>query len=104
MHDFNSIHMNSREQNVQLYRKVHGALMPGGRIVIRDFVMEPDRTRPVAGALFAVNMLVNTEGGGTCTFGEIREDLEKTGFTDIAFIDRDDAFSLVEGWKGPSRS
>jgi len=96
------IHMNSREQNVRLYRKVHNALSPGGRIVIRDFIMEPDRTRPAAGALFAINMLVNTEGGGTYTFKEIREDLEKAGFMDIVPIDNDDSFSLVEGYKALS--
>jgi len=100
------IHMNSREQNVQLYCRVNGALVPGGRIVVRDFVMEPDRTRPVAGALFAINMLVNTEGGGTYTFGEIREDLEKAGFTDVDHIETEDALSLalVEARKGTSRS
>jgi len=54
------IHMNSHEQNIELYRKVYRALNPGGRIIVRDFIMEPDRTEPVAGALFAINMLVNT--------------------------------------------
>ena len=30
--------------------------------------MGPDRTEPKDGAIFAVNMLVNTEGGSTYTF------------------------------------
>ncbi|MBW2071223.1 MAG: methyltransferase domain-containing protein, partial [Deltaproteobacteria bacterium] len=32
------IHQNSPKQNLELYRKVHRALLPGGRILIRDHV------------------------------------------------------------------
>lgn len=74
------VHQNSREQNRTLFGKVHGALKAGGRIAIRDLLMAPDRGAPVAGALFAVNMLVSTEGGGTFTFEELREDLTAAGF------------------------
>ncbi len=66
--------------NVALFRKVHDALVPGGRIVIRDHVMSPDRTAPRAGALFAVNMLVGTEEGGTFTLEEIASWLVEAGF------------------------
>ena len=54
------IHSNSLDGNLELYRKVFRALKPGGRILIRDHVMEPDRTRPRDGAVFAINMLVGT--------------------------------------------
>ena len=57
------IHQNSQEQNIALYKKCFDALVPGGRILIRDHVLTPDRTRPVGGAVFAVNMLAATEGG-----------------------------------------
>ena len=56
------------------------ALVPGGRIALRDVVMEPNRTGPREGALFAVNMLVNTDSGGTFTFDEYAEDLRSAGF------------------------
>ena len=42
--------------------------------------MDASRIYPVAGALFAVNMLVNTESGGTFTYAEIAADLEAAGF------------------------
>lgn len=73
-------HQHSRGQNRELFAKVFRAMTPGGRIAIRDIVMEPDRTRPVEGALFAINMLVNTETGGTFTFNEYAEDLQSAGF------------------------
>ena len=74
------VHQNTRAQNRALFTAVFEALTPGGRIAIRDILMEEDRTRPVAGALFAVNMLVATQGGGTFTLAELREDLVAAGF------------------------
>jgi hypothetical protein len=50
---------------------------------------------PVAGALFAINMLVATEAGGTFTFDELREDLEAAGFADTAVLRHDDGMNAV---------
>jgi ubiquinone/menaquinone biosynthesis C-methylase UbiE len=74
-------HQHSRRHNRELFAKVFRALAPGGQIAIRDMVMKPSRTEPREGALFAVNMLVNTESGGTFTFAEFAEDLAAAGFT-----------------------
>jgi precorrin-6B methylase 2 len=74
------VHQNSRQQNRALFAKVCSALTAGSRILIRDVVMEPSRTAPRMGALFAINMLVNTQTGGTFTFAELDEDLRQSGF------------------------
>jgi hypothetical protein len=58
----------------------------GGKIIIRDHVMNPDRTQPPSGAMFAVNMLVATPGGNTYTFEEIRDALAEAGFTSVRLI------------------
>jgi predicted O-methyltransferase YrrM len=89
------VHQNSREQNLSLFTKVFAALEPGGRIVIRDIIMDADRTRPVAGALFAVNMLVATPGGGTFTFEELRQDLESAGFAEATVLRQDEGMNAV---------
>jgi len=73
-------HQHSRRHNRELFRKIHAALEPGARIAVRDIVMDSSRTRPLEGALFAINMLVNTESGGTFTFDEYCEDLQAAGF------------------------
>ncbi len=89
------IHQNSREQNRDLFRKVADALEPGGRILIRDIVMDETRTRPVAGALFAVNMLTGTPRGGTFPLREIEEDLARAGFADVTLLRRDEWMNSV---------
>ncbi|HEY8504482.1 MAG TPA: hypothetical protein VIL46_07860, partial [Gemmataceae bacterium] len=53
----------------------------GGTIAIAEWLVNEDRTGPVNGLIFAVNMLVNTEQGDTFSFGEIRRWLEEAGFT-----------------------
>lgn len=94
------IHQNSPEQNRDLYGKVFRALVPGGRIVIRDHVMENDRTAPKEGAVFAVNMLVATAGGRTYTYDEIRDDLTRAGFHRIKLIRKGEHMDgLVEAFK-----
>lgn len=79
------IHSNSPDQNIALFRRISNALNPGGRIVISDFIMDEDRTHPAFGALFALNMLVNTASGDTYTQSEIVEWIELAG---MVFVER----------------
>lgn len=94
------IHQNSREQNRALLAKVYEALAPGGQVVIRDVIMDPSRTRPVMGALFAIMMLLATDAGGTYTFEEVSEDLSATGFIDATLVRRGEFMdSLIRATK-----
>jgi SAM-dependent methyltransferase len=77
------IHQNSTEENIELYGKVLRALNPGGYILIRDHIMDETRTKPAAGALFALNMVINTQAGDTYTFREVKDSLEKAGFVRV---------------------
>jgi len=93
-------HQNSREQNRSLFAKIYSSLQDNGVLVIRDVVMDSSRTSPVAGAMFAVTMLVATEAGGTYTFDEFREDLTQTGFTKVKLVHRDQGMnSLIQATK-----
>jgi 2-polyprenyl-3-methyl-5-hydroxy-6-metoxy-1,4-benzoquinol methylase len=65
------IHSNSLDVNALLIKKCADALNPDGLIVIQDHIMNEDRTSPVAGALFAINMLVSTMDGNTYTEAEV---------------------------------
>jgi len=93
-------HQNSRQQNRDLFAKVHTALKEGGHVVIRDVVVDPSHTTPIRGALFAINMLVATPAGGTYTFDEYTEDLESSGFADVTLVHRDEFMnSLIRAKK-----
>ncbi|MCC6444004.1 MAG: hypothetical protein IT210_11190 [Armatimonadetes bacterium] len=94
------IHQNSPEQNVDLFRKTFSALEPGGRIVVRDHVLSPDRTQPKSGAIFAVNMLTGTSGGNSYTYEEISSALTEAGFTRVSLTHEDSLMDgLVEAFK-----
>lgn len=94
------IHQNSPEENVALYRKVFRALEPGGAILIRDHIMDDSRTSPPAGAMFALNMLVNTRGGDTYTFLEVKDTLEQAGFCEVRLLRQGERMDcLVEARK-----
>ena len=82
------VHQNGPAQNRVLYEKCLGALEPGGRIVIREILMDETHTQPSGGALFAINMLVATQVGGTYSYEEIRGELEAVGFVDVELIQR----------------
>lgn len=94
------IHQNSPAENAMMFRKIFTALDPGGRIVVRDHLLSADRTHPRSGALFAVNMLVGTEGGNSYTETEIRDALEQAGFTGVRTIHPDTRMDgLMDGFK-----
>ena len=98
------VHQNSRVQNQALFSRVFDALDPGGRIAIRDILMDSIRTLPVAGALFAVNMLVGTESGGTYTYEEVKADLEGAGFRDVDIARREEGMNSIVVARKPSLS
>jgi 2-polyprenyl-3-methyl-5-hydroxy-6-metoxy-1,4-benzoquinol methylase len=63
-----------------LIRKVFAALKPGGQVILRDFVLDPDRTGPPEAAIFALQMLLATEAGGLDTRPDWAEWLAEAGF------------------------
>jgi SAM-dependent methyltransferase len=81
------IHSNSLETNQMLVKKCYDALNNNGRIVIQDWIMNNDRTQPVSGAVFAINMLVGTEAGDCFTESEVSEMLTRAGFVHVTRLE-----------------
>lgn len=76
-------HMLSPEENRDLLKKTFAALAPGGRTVIQDFILEPQKTAPRFAALFSLNMLVNTPAGSSYSEPEYAAWLSETGFQEV---------------------
>jgi 2-polyprenyl-3-methyl-5-hydroxy-6-metoxy-1,4-benzoquinol methylase len=81
------LHSEGEDRGRALLRKTFQALKPGGTIAIAEFLVNSDRRGPVNGLLFAVNMLVNTDHGGTYSFDEISEWLKEAGFSNARTLD-----------------
>jgi 2-polyprenyl-3-methyl-5-hydroxy-6-metoxy-1,4-benzoquinol methylase len=75
------LHSLSAVDGKTLLRHVRDALHPQGRVAIHEFLLREDRSGPPPGALFSVNMLVNTTGGRSYPPGEIRRWLSAAGFS-----------------------
>lgn len=93
------VHIYGEEENRHLVEVAVRRLRPGGLMLIRDFLLSEDRTRPVDAALFAVNMLVNTHRGGCYTAGEIRSWLEAAGLQFEKQVPLPGASQLIVGRK-----
>jgi predicted O-methyltransferase YrrM len=76
------LHSEGADRCRTLLRRTRAALAPGGTVAIAEFLVNADRRGPMNALIFAVNMLVNTEAGGTYTFEEIACWLAETGFAD----------------------
>ena len=75
-------HMFGPEQNILLFKRINAALNKNGRVVIQDFILNDDKTFPRQAAVFAINMLVNTQSGGTFSADEYINWLNQAGFAD----------------------
>jgi precorrin-6B methylase 2 len=93
------VHINSFEQNKTLLKKCYDTLNLNGQIVIKDWVMSEDRSAPLSGAIFSLNMLVGTECGDTFTESEIQDWLKNSGINKIEKKDTSFGTSLIIGHK-----
>jgi precorrin-6B methylase 2 len=93
------VHMNDEGKNRRLIARTAAALNRGGQLVVQDFIMNTDRTRPAIGAMFALNMLVATERGDSYTASEIGGWMRKAGLIGIKKINTPFDASLLIGRK-----
>jgi hypothetical protein len=74
------LHSEGEARSKALLKKTFHALASGGTIAVAEFLVNADRTGPMSGLSFAVNMLVNTDCGDTFSFEEISAWLGEAGF------------------------
>lgn len=80
----NFLHHFDKPTCVDLLKKVHGALGPGGRAATLEFVPNEDRISPPIPAAFAMTMLASTAAGDAYTLGELTAMYSEAGFGEIS--------------------
>lgn len=73
----------SQQESRLLLKKAKGALKPGGRILIRDHMLDDTKTSPVSSALFSVCMVVGTRAGRVYSRAEVKSWLADVGFESV---------------------
>jgi (2Fe-2S) ferredoxin/predicted O-methyltransferase YrrM len=90
-------HMFSEEQNLDIFRRARQALAPNGRLVVQDFILNPDKAGPQHAALFSVNMLVGTDAGSTYSEAEYAGWMKAAGLTEVHRIKLSGPSDLIVG-------
>jgi (2Fe-2S) ferredoxin/SAM-dependent methyltransferase len=90
-------HMFSAEENLKLFRRAHQALAPNGRLLVQDFILNPDKAGPQHAALFSLNMLVGTGAGATYTEAEYTGWMNAAGLNEVHRIKLPGPSNLIVG-------
>lgn len=81
------LHGEGPENCRKILRKTMSALVPGGKILVHDFILDNTGDAPLFPALFSLNMLVNTDSGRAYAEEEITEMLSAAGAGQIKRLD-----------------
>lgn len=68
------------DEVLPVLRKLHGALVPQGTLLVKHWYLDDTRCRPLAGAIFDFKLSLARSGGHVPTVGEAREMLRESGF------------------------
>jgi len=94
----NIFHDWSDDVCTDLARKAHGALDPGGRILLHEILVDDGRTGPYPATAFSMLMLLGTRGR-QFSFPELESMLRGAGFDPVNVRPSYGYYSLVEGRK-----
>ena len=93
----NVLHIYGPKENLQILKKVKRALRPGGRLIIIEYFLERDRTRPLDASLFNLMMYLFTPSGSCYTWDEVTRWLRRIGFSGFRRVRITDKIGLLEG-------
>jgi SAM-dependent methyltransferase len=96
----NVIHIYSSKANQTLVSRAARALVPGGRLLLKDFFLDSQRSGPLWSLLFAANMLVSTKEGDCYTEDEARGWFESAGLHQVQRIPLTEQTLILVARKG----
>jgi precorrin-6B methylase 2 len=82
----NIIHGEGEQDNASLIHKLAANIKAGGRLVVKDHILDDGRTTPPVGAIFSLLMLLTTASGRCYSFSEIKLWMEHAGLSHVQQI------------------
>jgi SAM-dependent methyltransferase len=95
----NILHIYNPKENKFLFKKIHRALVSGGRFILVDLFLRDNKTDPFDAALFSLTMLMFTATGKTYTFTETEALLKAAGFVSFKRFPLTESTSMIEAIK-----
>jgi SAM-dependent methyltransferase len=95
----NILHIYNPRENSFLFKKIHRALVSGGRFILVDLFLRDNKTDPFDAALFSLTMLMFTATGKTYTFTETEALLKAAGFVSFKRFPLTESTSMIEAVK-----
>lgn len=83
----------------KLIDKVFNSLKPGGKIIIRDFILYSENTQPEVAIYRNLNVLITTDKGRVLKKDEFQNLLLKVGFINLHFFELHGLSDLILGEK-----
>jgi SAM-dependent methyltransferase len=77
------LHGEAPDMAARIVRKAAGALVPGGVLMIHEFLLDDSLDGPEFPTLFSLNMLLGTDGGQAYSGAQLSGMLAAAGLTDI---------------------
>ncbi len=77
---FGALHQESPEQIVDILRRAHRALRPGGELLVLDMMTDATHTAPRFSTLFGLNMALTTVNGWVLSDEELKGWMRDAGF------------------------
>ncbi|MDO9308510.1 MAG: methyltransferase [Deltaproteobacteria bacterium] len=77
------LHSEGPQEAGIILEKAVRTLLPGGLVIVQEFILDDDRTSPPFPALFSLNMLVGTRRGQSYSQGELAEMMARAGIRNI---------------------
>jgi SAM-dependent methyltransferase len=79
----NLLHLHSEDMCARLCAAAARAVAPGGMVVVKDLRIDEDRSGPLEGLLFALNMAVYTTAGSVYPTSQLQAWLSAAGLVDL---------------------
>jgi cyclopropane fatty-acyl-phospholipid synthase-like methyltransferase len=83
----NVLHLFGPEECNAMLERAVAAAIPGGRVILKDVLISPDRSGPLVALYFALNMALYTESGDVHATSTLEKWMTSAGLRDVGSLE-----------------